>query len=351
MLGGEPQIWQNDLQRHPPSAVLAWLPELSATLAWWLAARKFPVLLLDDLLATGGGGRAVAVDLPVVAIDADSVVAAAMPALSDGDDAALTLMTTAGDDPLWQSLQRAAVAAGREANRWIVTDLPRPSAGGTESVSPTIELWLREHRGGNVLASGGMLATSLVESANRMGIEIPASLRVICSADDRSCGLPAHGITAVRLLRRELGRRAAAVVDRWIDWKTPPRSLTRIDCGELRVRQTCLAASDHPCVARAVAFIQANAPSGITVTDVLRTLDTSRVTFERHFRDVTGGSPGELIRNVRLKHVQTLLRTTDLPIGEVARRSGFDTLSKLSAFFKAAAGVSPTAYRRDAKDQ
>jgi transcriptional regulator GlxA family with amidase domain len=47
-----------------------------------------------------------------------------------------------------------------------------------------------------------------------------------------------------------------------------------------------------------------------------------------------------------VEHARLLLETTDLPVDEVARRSGFGTAVSLRQHLHAAVGVAPLAYRR-----
>jgi transcriptional regulator GlxA family with amidase domain len=72
----------------------------------------------------------------------------------------------------------------------------------------------------------------------------------------------------------------------------------------------------------------------------------SRRTFDRRFREKFGSSPLQWVLHQRILRAQRLLETTDLPIDEVARRSGFATGVTLRPHFRSVVGVSPQAYRR-----
>ncbi|MCD0447673.1 DJ-1/PfpI family protein [Actinocorallia sp. API 0066] len=69
-------------------------------------------------------------------------------------------------------------------------------------------------------------------------------------------------------------------------------------------------------------------------------------TFTRRFRDETGLSPARWLGQQRLAHARELLEATDLPIEEIARRTGFTTPVTLRQHLHAAVGLSPLAYRR-----
>ena len=69
-------------------------------------------------------------------------------------------------------------------------------------------------------------------------------------------------------------------------------------------------------------------------------------TFTRRFRDETGLSPAAWLTRQRVEHARLLLETTDLPVDEVARRSGLGTAVSLRSHLRTAVGVAPLAYRR-----
>jgi transcriptional regulator GlxA family with amidase domain len=68
-------------------------------------------------------------------------------------------------------------------------------------------------------------------------------------------------------------------------------------------------------------------------------------TFTRRFRDETGLSPARWLAEQRVDRARHLLETTDLPVDQVARHSGFGTAAALRAQMSAAVGVPPSAYR------
>ncbi len=71
----------------------------------------------------------------------------------------------------------------------------------------------------------------------------------------------------------------------------------------------------------------------------------SRSALYTKLRNMLGISPADFIRNVRLKHAAQLLSDTDLAIGEIADRVGYNTHKAFSANFKKMFGVLPSEYR------
>jgi transcriptional regulator GlxA family with amidase domain len=69
-------------------------------------------------------------------------------------------------------------------------------------------------------------------------------------------------------------------------------------------------------------------------------------TFTRRFHEEVGVAPGRWLLTQRIEHARRLLEQTDLPIDQVAQRSGLGTGATLRTHLHATIGVSPAQYRR-----
>ncbi|MEC8196830.1 MAG: AraC family transcriptional regulator, partial [Pseudomonadota bacterium] len=67
----------------------------------------------------------------------------------------------------------------------------------------------------------------------------------------------------------------------------------------------------------------------------------------RRFKLETGSSPMGWLRQERMVLASYLLRTTDLPVSQVALQSGYQAPFHFSRDFKRVRGVSPRAYRAE----
>jgi transcriptional regulator GlxA family with amidase domain len=72
----------------------------------------------------------------------------------------------------------------------------------------------------------------------------------------------------------------------------------------------------------------------------------SRRTFTRQFRQFTGTTVSNWLLSERLRLTQSLLESTAQPIERIAELAGFGCPASLRTHFRAAFGVSPSAWRR-----
>lgn len=73
--------------------------------------------------------------------------------------------------------------------------------------------------------------------------------------------------------------------------------------------------------------------------------------FLRLFKSATGFSPCAYLIRLRLKHAVSLLENSDLPLGEIAEKSGFCDSNYFSKVFKREYHLSPRLYRKNKKQQ
>jgi len=98
-------------------------------------------------------------------------------------------------------------------------------------------------------------------------------------------------------------------------------------------------------VEAAVSYIQAHFRENLRLGQVPDSVYLSPFYFSRIFKQVTGYTFGEYVTRVRLEEAKRLLRETDLPIAEVARRVGYQNPGYFSGIFRRHLGISPSEYR------
>ncbi len=93
-------------------------------------------------------------------------------------------------------------------------------------------------------------------------------------------------------------------------------------------------------------FVANNLHRQLTVADLAQELGYSVSYLRAIFRDRLGLSLGRFIRESRLSKAAVLLEQNNLSITQVAKESGFDSLTAFSRAFKQAYGVAPKAYSK-----
>lgn len=92
-------------------------------------------------------------------------------------------------------------------------------------------------------------------------------------------------------------------------------------------------------------YVAANLKQEIDLAHLAAVACMSPGHFLRGFRIALGMTPYRYVLEQRVAHARELLRTTGLPIADIAVECGFRTPSHLSAKFRARVGTSPSRYR------
>jgi len=82
----------------------------------------------------------------------------------------------------------------------------------------------------------------------------------------------------------------------------------------------------------------------LNVGSISKELGISRVHLNRRLKAITNESPGNYIRNYRLKHAAWLLMNKNMTIAEIAYAVGFSSHAYFSSIFKEHYGMPPTEY-------
>ncbi|MBR5060541.1 MAG: helix-turn-helix domain-containing protein [Prevotella sp.] len=87
--------------------------------------------------------------------------------------------------------------------------------------------------------------------------------------------------------------------------------------------------------------------SDLCVDMIAEEVGISRVHLHRKMKELTGQTPHDFIRNIRLKQAATLLATKNMNITEVVYACGFSNAASFSTMFKNVYGMSPREYMRN----
>lgn len=118
----------------------------------------------------------------------------------------------------------------------------------------------------------------------------------------------------------------------------------RIDISPGEIEVTTM---DEKFVRRAVAIVEENIDQpDFLVEDLCRSLGISRVYFYKKILALTDKTPSEFIRFIRLKRAADLLEKSQLFVGEVAYKVGFNDPKYFRGYFKKEFGVTPSEYKK-----
>lgn len=123
------------------------------------------------------------------------------------------------------------------------------------------------------------------------------------------------------------------------------QAITVPPVGIVTRQSTDVLAITDPEVTTALRYIRRHALDGIRVRDVVNQVPISRVSLEVRFKRTLGRTMHSEIQRVQLERVKQLLRSTDLPIREIAQRTGFKYAEYLSNLFHRLTGQTLGQYR------
>jgi len=83
-----------------------------------------------------------------------------------------------------------------------------------------------------------------------------------------------------------------------------------------------------------------------TIDDFAQDMSMARTTFFKKVKGLTGYSPNEYLRIIKMKKAAELLLTTDLNVSEISYQIGINDQFYFSKSFKSQFGVSPSHYRK-----
>jgi LacI family transcriptional regulator len=190
-------------------------------------------------------------------------------------------------------------------------------------------------------------ARIVLEYCRRLSIPVPERMAVLGEDNDPVvCCISSPPLSAIDFSSKQIGYRAAALLDRMMAGAPPPKAVEWI--APLRVvprQSTDIVAVEDDEMAQAIRFIRQYACSGIDVDDVATAVCISRRALERRFRMLFDRTPKTEILRVQLEYAKVLLSTTLLSVETVARRSGFPAFKHFAKIFQRETGTTPRSYR------
>lgn len=235
-------------------------------------------------------------------------------------------------EPSWASSERAERSPEKQPAAIIewLTSLRRPCA-----VFALCDVWAR----------------MIARYAREAGLRVPEDLAVLGVDNDVfQCELDAPSLSSIEVPWQRFGESAAELVQQGLRGEVIAGRRVLVPPVDVVTRRSSDAlAIDDALIVEALAWIRAHASERLSVPVISEALGVGRQTLERRFRRWLGRTVVEEVRRARVELARRLLASSELPLQEVARRSGFATAALLNVAFHRELGLAPGAYRRHAR--
>ena len=201
---------------------------------------------------------------------------------------------------------------------------------------------------GGVMAGNDVRVRHLLEACRTIGARVPEDVAVIgVDNDELMCELTDPPLSSIEQGARNLGFRAAELLDRMMSGKKPA-SIANYVIPERVVsrRSTDYLAVGDPDVAAAVEYIRQHACEHIRVADVLKDIVISRSTLETRFRKIMHKTIHDEIQQTMLIRAQQLIVEGKLTLRQVANKAGFAHAQHMNKLFHQRLGQTPGEFQQ-----
>lgn len=254
---------------------------------------------------------------------------------------------------LYWSVQRGTAFEHEIRSRGgaLRTAFALPGVFDRRRLVPALAKWLRAlPRPCGIFAANDEMARLTLSACGRIPLQVPEEISVVGVDNDPRFCLTEPMLTSVLPDWNAGAFLAAQTLDRLVrGMPVPPGTMTFNPLGLTRRQSTGFGQLSRkaPCVPEAINLIRAEACRGLRAERVLAEMRGSRRYSEQVFRQVTGMSVLEAIRNVRFENAQVLLGGNDaIPVSRVAELSGYRSVTTFCREFKSLTGLSPLSWRK-----
>ena len=187
----------------------------------------------------------------------------------------------------------------------------------------------------------------LVDYCADLGVKIPEEVGVLGRFNTLNARLCTPELSSIVVPTTKMGVQAMQLLINLIEGREIEDLHPRPKAQEIRVRQSTVGEKNPDMIVlQARSIIRENACSGLTVDELVQSLPLARSTFEKRYRAMTGASPAQHIREIRVETARQLLLTTQRTIDEIAFSVGFTDARPFVVFFSRETGETPGEFRK-----
>lgn len=192
-------------------------------------------------------------------------------------------------------------------------------------------------------------AANVLDACLLAGIDVPEEISIL-GVDDNPmiCESVRVHLSSVKHDLEGLGYAGAALLHSLMRGEKPPAKPILIPPRGIAERRStdALAVESHG-VRKALEFMRTHYPRLIGPEDAAEEAGVPRAQLEVEFRKLFHHSMRAELARIRLQRAKEYLLGTDLPVADVAARTGFNTAQYFNNVFRRETGYTPLAYRRD----
>ena len=210
--------------------------------------------------------------------------------------------------------------------------------------------WLRQlPKPVAILASCDFFACHLINITNEVKLNVPDDVAILGVNDDRAlCNICDPPLSSIALNFKKAGYESAKLLDRIISGQQAMEG----QCIEIQPTHiesrgsTDIFAIDDLEIIQVLKYIKQNSNKPLQVDEIASHVYISKRSLQLRFRKALGRSIHDQIVQAHFDIAKTLLIETNLPIDEIASRSGFLYTSNMRRAFKQITGMLPQKYRQ-----
>ena len=191
-------------------------------------------------------------------------------------------------------------------------------------------------------------AVRLLAVCREQSISVPEEVAILSIGNDPIlCENQSVTLSSIDQNLERGGYEAAALLDRLMDGKAPPRTSLLVPPAGIVARQsTDTRAVADPTLRHALELVGANLARPYGAAQLAAALGLPRFKVDRLFASGLGRSVGDELLRQRLARVKLLLKRPELTVASIARQTGFCHAAYLTNTFKRAFGITPRSWRK-----
>ena len=191
-------------------------------------------------------------------------------------------------------------------------------------------------------------AVRLLAVCQEQSISVPEEVAILSIGNDPIlCENQSVTLSSIDQNLERGGYEAAALLDRLMDGKAPPRTPLLVPPAGIVARQsTDTRAVADPTLRHALELLGANLARPYGADQLAAALSLPRFKVDRLFASGLGRSVGDELLRQRLARVKLLRKRPELTVASIARQTGFCHAAYLTNTFKRAFGITPRAWRK-----